>query len=191
MVHVHLSPGWSKSIVIFQFERRLGAYIRDGSVRQDSTPSIFFAWLSLRRTRPDTRHKMRLVCVLSTFGNNTGHTDGRTDRGTDGRTDGRTRRLITMAKEKPERQLWDYFSDTIFALKSCCKAYLQTMAKTGLPCSNRNFLAILVQILSTIVSVLSRETWFDFDQLKQVPYKLPLFNLSIQFNKKSMMTSYV
>ena len=33
-------------------------------------------------TRPDTRHKMRLVCVLFTFENNM----GRTDRQTDGRT---------------------------------------------------------------------------------------------------------
>ena len=32
-----------------------------------------------KQTRPDTRHKMRLVCVLFTFGNNTGRTDGRTD----------------------------------------------------------------------------------------------------------------
>ena len=31
------------------------------------------------RTRSDTRHKMRLVCVLFTFQNNTGQTDGRTD----------------------------------------------------------------------------------------------------------------
>jgi len=30
-------------------------------------------------TRPDTRHKMRLVCVLFTFENNTGRTDGPTD----------------------------------------------------------------------------------------------------------------
>ena len=37
-----------------------------------------------RETRPDTRHKLRLVCVVFTFENNTGHTDGRTD----GRTDG-------------------------------------------------------------------------------------------------------
>ena len=36
------------------------------------------------RTRPDTRHKMRLVCVLFLFEDNTGHTDLRTD----GRTDG-------------------------------------------------------------------------------------------------------
>ena len=38
-------------------------------------------------TRPDTRHKMRLVCVLCelfTFENNTGHTDGPTDGPTDG-----------------------------------------------------------------------------------------------------------
>ena len=27
-------------------------------------------------TRPDTRHKMRLVCVLFTFENNTGRADG-------------------------------------------------------------------------------------------------------------------
>ena len=30
-------------------------------------------------TRPDTLHKMRLVCVLFTFENNTGHTDLWTD----------------------------------------------------------------------------------------------------------------
>ena len=34
-------------------------------------------------TRPDTRHKIRLVCVLSTFENNTGRTYGPTDRRTD------------------------------------------------------------------------------------------------------------
>ena len=45
-------------------------------------------------TRPDTRHKMRLVCVLFTFENNTGHTDRRTD----GRTDGRTQLLIEMRR---------------------------------------------------------------------------------------------
>ena len=33
----------------------------------------------MRQTRPDTRNKMRLVCVLFTFENNTGHTDLRTD----------------------------------------------------------------------------------------------------------------
>ena len=38
------------------------------------------------RTRPNTRHKMRLVCVLFTFENNTGPTDGQTDGPTDGRT---------------------------------------------------------------------------------------------------------
>ena len=41
-------------------------------------------------TRPDTRYKMRLVCVLITFENNTGRTDGRTYGTTDRRTDGRT-----------------------------------------------------------------------------------------------------
>ena len=45
-----------------------------------------------KETRPDTRHKMRLVCVLFTFENNTGHTDGRTDGPTDRRTDGPTDR---------------------------------------------------------------------------------------------------
>ena len=42
------------------------------------------------KTRPDTRHKLRLVCVLFTFENNTGWTDGRTYRRIDGTTDGRT-----------------------------------------------------------------------------------------------------
>ena len=42
-------------------------------------------WVKLRgkgtksKTRPDTRHKMRLVCVLFTFENNTGPSYGRTD----------------------------------------------------------------------------------------------------------------
>ena len=36
------------------------------------------------KTRPDTRHKMHLVCVFFTFENNTGQTDGRTDLQTDG-----------------------------------------------------------------------------------------------------------
>ena len=38
---------------------------------------------SLKKKRPDTRHKMHLVCVLFTFENTTGPTDGPTD----GRTD--------------------------------------------------------------------------------------------------------
>ena len=37
----------------------------------------------IQQTRPDTRHKMRLVCVLFTFENNTGPTDLRTDLRTD------------------------------------------------------------------------------------------------------------
>ena len=41
-------------------------------------------------TRPDTRHKMRLVCVFSSFENNMGRTDLRTDGQTDRRTDRRT-----------------------------------------------------------------------------------------------------
>ena len=49
-------------------------------------------------TRPDTRHKMRLVCVLFTFENNTGHTDLRTDGPTDGPTDGRTPPIIEMRR---------------------------------------------------------------------------------------------
>ena len=39
-----------------------------------------------KQTTPDTRHKMRLVSVLSTFENNTGRTYGHMDRWTDGRT---------------------------------------------------------------------------------------------------------
>ena len=35
------------------------------------------------KTRPDTPHKMRLVCVHFTIENNTGHTDLRRDGGTD------------------------------------------------------------------------------------------------------------
>ena len=31
--------------------------------------------LKENETRPDTRHKMHLVCVLFTFENNTGHTE--------------------------------------------------------------------------------------------------------------------
>ena len=44
----------------------------------------------IKLTRPDTRHKMRQVCVLFTFENNTGPTDRRTDGPTDGPTDRRT-----------------------------------------------------------------------------------------------------
>ena len=36
-----------------------------------------------KKTRPDTRHKMRLVCVLFTLENNTGRTYGHTDLRTD------------------------------------------------------------------------------------------------------------
>ena len=53
---------------------------RDG--RKDMTFSKV-AWSGNEETRPDTRHKMRLVRVLFTFGNNTGRTDGRTDGPTD------------------------------------------------------------------------------------------------------------
>ena len=38
---------------------------------------------------------MRLVCVLFTFENNTGHTDGRMDGRTDGRTDTPSYRDVT------------------------------------------------------------------------------------------------
>ena len=47
----------------------------------------FYYFAMLLKTRPDTRHKMRLVCVFLTFKNNTGHTDGPTDLRTDLRTD--------------------------------------------------------------------------------------------------------
>ena len=48
-----------------------------GSQQKGTSPDV-------STTRPDTRHKMRLVCVFFTFQNNTGQTDGRTDLRTDG-----------------------------------------------------------------------------------------------------------
>ena len=39
----------------------------------------YFGHAEHHTTRPDTRQKMRLVCVFFTFENNTGHTNGRTD----------------------------------------------------------------------------------------------------------------
>ena len=44
------------------------------------------------KTRPDTRHNMRLDCVVFTLENNTGHKDGWNDGRTDERTDKRTDR---------------------------------------------------------------------------------------------------
>ena len=41
-------------------------------LRSHSTPLV-------EETRPDTRHKMHLVCVLFTFENNTGPSYGPTD----------------------------------------------------------------------------------------------------------------
>ena len=52
--------------------------------------------LNFLRTRPDTRHKMRLERVLFTFEKKT--QDGQTDRQTDGWTDGRTRPHIKMRR---------------------------------------------------------------------------------------------
>ena len=40
---------------------------------------VVFLFLRDEETRPDTRHKMRLVCVIFNFENNTGRTYGRTD----------------------------------------------------------------------------------------------------------------
>ena len=59
-----------------------------------------------RKTRPDTRHKMRLVCVLFTFEYNTGHTDGPTDGRTDGRTDttSYTDATAHLKKDKDKRK---------------------------------------------------------------------------------------
>ena len=44
------------------------------------------------KTRLDTRHRMRLVCVLFTFLNNTGHMEGRTDRRTQPHIDGASKK---------------------------------------------------------------------------------------------------
>ena len=54
------------------------AFLFFGSIKNDTND---------RKTRADTRHKMRVVCVLFTFENNTGRTDLRTEGQTDGRTD--------------------------------------------------------------------------------------------------------
>ena len=51
-------------------------------------------------TRPDTRHKMRLLCVIFAFENNTAPTDGPTDLQTDGRTDTTSYRDATAHHEK-------------------------------------------------------------------------------------------
>ena len=59
--------------------------------REVEQTTVGMGW---QRTRPDTRHKMRLVCVLFTLENNTGQMVGPTDR----RTDGRTRPLIEMRR---------------------------------------------------------------------------------------------
>ena len=56
------------------------------------------------KTRPDTRHKMRLVCVLFTFENNTEPTDGRTDGPTDRRTDITSYRDATAHLKKESKR---------------------------------------------------------------------------------------
>ena len=60
-------PEFRKSLCVDQDILRLQIAIRHTTI------------LDVGGTRPDTRHKMRLVCVLFTFENNTGHTDRRTD----------------------------------------------------------------------------------------------------------------
>ena len=60
---------------------------------------------SCGKTRPDTRHKMRLVCVLFTFENNTGYTDGPTDLRTDGRTDTTSYRDATAHLKRDEENV--------------------------------------------------------------------------------------
>ena len=71
-----LKPSWA--IIVLNFPNlKLGAWV--------------CLWTLNLKTRLDTRHKMRLVCVLFTFENNTGRTygqiDGQTDRPTDWRMD--------------------------------------------------------------------------------------------------------
>ena len=62
---------------------------RDGFIDKDDLHDMLASLgEEYQKTRPDTRHKMRLVCVLFTFKNNARPTDLRTDRRTDGPTDG-------------------------------------------------------------------------------------------------------
>ena len=52
--------------------------------RKETPEKRFAGNFATEKTRPDTRHEMRLVSVLFTFENNTGHTDIPTDLRTDG-----------------------------------------------------------------------------------------------------------
>ena len=91
---------WYNDISIFNSLLAVGAFVKwDPDEKKFSLVSYWVSFLEIRidvaretnssvicslklsppKTRPDTRHKMRLVCVLFTFENNTGHTDGRTD----------------------------------------------------------------------------------------------------------------
>ena len=56
------------------------------------------------KTRPDTRHKMRLLCVLFTFENNTGPTDGSSDGPRDGRTDTTSYRNATAHLKRGKQE---------------------------------------------------------------------------------------
>ena len=75
---------------------------------------------SKKKTRPDTRHKMRLVCVLFAFKNNTGHADRRTYGRTDGRTDttfyrDATAHLKMETTAIPPICIGDYFEGLAFS----------------------------------------------------------------------------
>ena len=65
-------------------------------IREDPVHKRVFGLMRIypKRTRPDTRHKMRLVGVFFTFENNTGWTYGPTD----GRTDEPTRPFLQMRR---------------------------------------------------------------------------------------------
>ena len=74
----HLNLKWDWKYDCFRLTLKL--------VRAPSSNHLTFFFstnvLTVEGTRPDTRHKMRLVRVLLTFEKNPGRTDGRTDRRT-------------------------------------------------------------------------------------------------------------
>ena len=88
-------PWWMDAIWMYSIHGCIGCI---GCILYMDAPSyeknrkIVTHLMRISLTRPDTRHKIRLVCVLFTFENNWGRTDRPTDRPTDGRTDGRTDR---------------------------------------------------------------------------------------------------
>ena len=87
-------------------------------------------------TRPDTRHKMRLVCILFTFKNNAGLADLQTDLPTDGWTDTTSYRDVTAhLKTKDQTPFW--FSGHPTGMKRMWMKRIVTKSTDGVYRSNR------------------------------------------------------